>query len=142
MFFSPINITNAVISSNDVTVGNQNKIKLSPKAASILGLPQNNVLVVFDPTSKSHWIAGVDAESKLGRGVNKQFAFMNESVAVALGGNKSEYEISEETAEAEGVTYFKLTEKVNGAAKRAVLASQGVIEEEEVEEAEEVTTKA
>jgi hypothetical protein len=99
-------------------------------------------LIVFDPTSKSHWVAGVDAESKLGRGVNKKFAFMNESVATALGGNKSEYEISEDTAEHEGVTYFRLTEKVNGAERRAVLSSQGVDVEEEVEEVEEIVTKA
>ena len=107
------------------------RVKLGTPAMEILGFGHNThrLFIDKDLNTKKIYIAAIEnvtnEEGKVisgGRPVNKEGNFGHAGTNHLLGGQYSEWDIDVESAmEVDGVTYFELTESVNGADKRAEL---------------------
>jgi hypothetical protein len=121
MFFdfdSAQNVTNKrAVSSVDIKVFANNKIRIGDNAAEVLKLSGRNVLIVKDKNGNVA-ITSTDPENGQGREVNKKFEFSNQFLAESvLGGVHSEWKLVGEpminpvTEDA----YYLLEQTVNGA---------------------------
>jgi hypothetical protein len=135
-------LTNTQIQTTDIKVMAANRIKLGQPALNFLDLADARVVVDKDLSSGKLYIAAVPVEKNeegkvisTGRPVNKDGVFGHQTISHVLGGQYSEWEINKDSGqEFQGVTYYEITETVNGAEKRAELnKAAGLSTEEETE---------
>lgn len=113
------NVTNKIMQVADVKVFAGNKIRLGEEARKKLNLTADRNIII-QRAGDVFIVASTDAESGLGRPVNKNGEFSHQTIAHLLGGQYTELAIVGDGQEhpATGDVYYALEETINGAAKR------------------------
>lgn len=139
------NVTNTrgggALQLQDVKVFAAGKIRIGVDARKKLGLTEGkHVLVQRDKGTEKLYIAGVDAESGLGREVNEEGNFTHKTISHLLGGPNSVWKINGNGTEFQGVIYFEMEQTVNGqVADKAELTTE---EDETVTDNTKVSAKS
>ena len=115
-----------------------NQIKLSVDALEFLGHNnnENNIFIDKDRRTGKFWIATIPTSEDSpapGKKLTKSDGFGSQGLHHAMGGQYSEWKIEKlENETFEEVTYFQLTQTVDGTKKRAELEELSGLEEENV----------
>ena len=144
MNFNFANVLSTQVQLADVKVFANNGIKIGEAAAARLGLnPETHYIFIDKNLTDGKWyIAAMeivkDEEGKVisgGKFINKHMKLTHVRLAHDLGGQYSEFALGGDGIESGGTTYFTLEETVNGATKRADIATRATaMTEEEIEE--------